>query len=499
MKRKIVFTFIIVFLLALTGCNNRSMNSIIQNEPNIIGIVKTITNDAFLMENETGEFWVSLKVENKDSMTNFSVGDEVVVYFDGNVAESCPMQINTVYAITLKTPAGASLTLNDVIILSQKGYNLTWTDFEKYDYVETGSGLYIRVYEINDIFQLWIGGSHPIGYPDSDPMYIYLTLAEDKDTKIDIRDGDVAAFISEHKDGADELGDRVPMVMIDGTLYLDTGRESSVMARCGMMDGEITSQVAGSEVPAIDDQSNFGTGYRYQYGTMEGTIDIYMNGKWWIFATEEAGKRILFPHDAVEEQQTDMESPSHNNIDRTLTQEEIDRVNETFSPILFDKQGNPIATNIWTCFFTSYYEDIRDMDFAEFLMYYPGDGSTVDGAEFDILKNQEDFLFKGVEALEDMPVPVHKHPARIIDLTLKEYAGITLSDLDTSKVNYLSAYDAFYNYTSDYAPGTFLCTRGEIAGNLVRLYEDSEHGADVLTLQKDGDRYLIAAHQQFVH
>ena len=81
------------------------MNYIIQNEPNMTGIVKRINNDAFLMENENGEYWVSPKVENKDSMTHFSIGDEVVVYFDGNVAESYPMQINTVYAITLKTPA----------------------------------------------------------------------------------------------------------------------------------------------------------------------------------------------------------------------------------------------------------------------------------------------------------------------------------------------------------------------------------------------------------
>ena len=37
-------------------------------------------------------------------MTSFNIGDEVVVYYDGNVAESDPVQINTVYAITLKTP-----------------------------------------------------------------------------------------------------------------------------------------------------------------------------------------------------------------------------------------------------------------------------------------------------------------------------------------------------------------------------------------------------------
>ena len=51
---------------------------------------------------------VSLKVENQDSMTHFNVGDEVVVYYNGDVAESDPLQISTVYAITLKTPADRS-------------------------------------------------------------------------------------------------------------------------------------------------------------------------------------------------------------------------------------------------------------------------------------------------------------------------------------------------------------------------------------------------------
>lgn len=84
---------------------NISMNEVIANAPSITGIVKETTDGAILIENENGEYWVSLNVENKDSMTHFSVGDEVVVYFDGNVAESYPMQINRVYAITLKTPA----------------------------------------------------------------------------------------------------------------------------------------------------------------------------------------------------------------------------------------------------------------------------------------------------------------------------------------------------------------------------------------------------------
>ena len=75
-----------------------------------------------------------------------------------------------------------------------------------------------------------------------------------------------------------ETWDLIPMVMVNGTLYLDTGHESTIEARCGVMDGEITSQVDGSKQPTVDDQSNFGTGYGYQYGATEGTIELFMNG-----------------------------------------------------------------------------------------------------------------------------------------------------------------------------------------------------------------------------
>ena len=116
------------------------------------------------------------------------------------------------------------LTLNDVIILSQKGYDLSWADFENYDYIETGSGLYIRVYEINARFRLMIGG----GGPDSDPMYIYLALANDLDTRIDIRDGGVTEFISEygnlapayHPEGILHLGLNAEIVEIDASNHI---------------------------------------------------------------------------------------------------------------------------------------------------------------------------------------------------------------------------------------------------------------------------------------
>lgn len=93
----------------------------------------------------------------------------------------------------------------------------------------------------------------------------------------------------------DEKWDLIPMVMVDGELYLDTGHESTVEGRCGVMDGEITSTVHGSEKPTENNQSNFGIGFGYQYGSQEGTIEIYMNEKWWIYATEEVRQELQFP------------------------------------------------------------------------------------------------------------------------------------------------------------------------------------------------------------
>lgn len=39
-----------------------------------------------------------------DSYTDVSIGDEVVVYFNGDIAETDPLQLGIVYAITLGNP-----------------------------------------------------------------------------------------------------------------------------------------------------------------------------------------------------------------------------------------------------------------------------------------------------------------------------------------------------------------------------------------------------------
>lgn len=110
MKKCIVFILTLICILGLVGCNNRTMDYIIENEPNITGIVEKVQDNFIIINIKTESYpdgancKVSLDVENKDSYTDVSVGDEIIVYYNGEIAESYPLQINTVYAITLKPP-----------------------------------------------------------------------------------------------------------------------------------------------------------------------------------------------------------------------------------------------------------------------------------------------------------------------------------------------------------------------------------------------------------
>lgn len=81
--------------------------------------------------------------------------------------------------------------------------------------------------------------------------------------------------------GETDDGAYPPSVMIDGVVYKDTGYVDS-MSGCGVMDGEIRSSVDGRQLPAEDDQSNFGTGYEYQRSS-EGQVMVEIDGERRIF------------------------------------------------------------------------------------------------------------------------------------------------------------------------------------------------------------------------
>ena len=81
--------------------------------------------------------------------------------------------------------------------------------------------------------------------------------------------------------------DIIACIMINGELYYDTGRNSTVQFRCGNMDGNIDSTVGANKLPEKDNQSNFGIGYGYQIGARKGTIEVNLGGEWRIFATDK--------------------------------------------------------------------------------------------------------------------------------------------------------------------------------------------------------------------
>ena len=81
------------------------------------------------------------------------------------------------------------------------------------------------------------------------------------------------------------LGDRIPMIMVEKHLYLDTGEKMQVEIDDSAIIGTITSEVDGSEIPTKNGQSNFGcVGAEYAY--CDDGIVVMINNGWQYFKKE---------------------------------------------------------------------------------------------------------------------------------------------------------------------------------------------------------------------
>ena len=77
MNRKMMAIAAVCLVLLLCGCQ-KSMNSIIKNEPSITGNVIEVYENSILMEDEaSNQYYVSLDVQNSDSYTDVVQGDEI--------------------------------------------------------------------------------------------------------------------------------------------------------------------------------------------------------------------------------------------------------------------------------------------------------------------------------------------------------------------------------------------------------------------------------------
>lgn len=176
-----------------------------------------------------------------------------------------------------------------------------------------------------------------------------------------------------------------------------------------------------------------------------------------------------------------------------LTAEEVGQYNKAFEPLLFDEQGDS-RINPLSHFLRSYYDKPENLNLADFLRYYPPDRNVTNEAEFEALKAERSWPFGADMAWGDMPVPIHKFSADTVNEVLKKYMGITLDDLSgvgMDELIYLKEYDAYYNFTSDVAYGSFICMSGETQGDIIRLYSESA----ILTLYRQGNGFLFVSHQ----
>ena len=181
-----------------------------------------------------------------------------------------------------------------------------------------------------------------------------------------------------------------------------------------------------------------------------------------------------------------------------LTEDELDAYRTAFWPEIMN--GDQVSgVNPVSAFFTSYYKQPQELNFEEFLRYLPGSELVEDHAddpEFQALTAHPLWPFDG----DLVPTPIHRYSRQVVDGVLEKYAGITTHDLSgvgMDHVIYLEEYDAWYNFTSDYGPGTFIPAYGMREGSTVTLWEQpSGNGApgDILTLEETADGFHMLSH-----
>ena len=111
------FGCLIVFVSFITYATRPlTMKDVIQHKPRFAGVVvevygkesvlvKVNKNDAIYKSSHNEAVYksshlikVSLDVIKKDAISYYNVGDEITVYYDGNILETYPAQVNKVYA-----------------------------------------------------------------------------------------------------------------------------------------------------------------------------------------------------------------------------------------------------------------------------------------------------------------------------------------------------------------------------------------------------------------
>ena len=158
--------------------------------------------------------------------------------------------------------------------------------------------------------------------------------------------------------------------------------------------------------------------------------------------------------------------------DGEISDDMIYYFNKAFGSEVQVSQGHVTSTEI-SCFFTSFYDDPREIDICEFLKYCPIGEIVEDEEEYQKVRAASDAGFL-TDTLDEMRIPVRRYRREDVDALLSKYADITAADLagrgmDSDMLIYVESTDSFYNFTSDFGPGTFEAEKGEKEGSVYYL------------------------------
>ncbi len=145
---------------------------------------------------------------------------------------------------------------------------------------------------------------------------------------------------------------------------------------------------------------------------------------------------------------------------------------------------NQLANNPMSACFTSFYRDPTELDLDAFLRYYYYEESATE-AEFRALRDAGKLYAGRWQHIEDLPTPLHRIPASLVEGDLQHFYGIGLRDLKRDYRlcgKYLPEYDCFYTTTSDWGPAVFQPMWGERKDDVVRLW----YSQTCLTCQRVG-------------
>jgi len=174
-----------------------------------------------------------------------------------------------------------------------------------------------------------------------------------------------------------------------------------------------------------------------------------------------------------------------------LSDEQIEQINFLLQPTF--SYNDSYEVNPLSCFFTSYYEDVCDINLEAFLRYCPIGEVPEELPEREALSKHSNWPFGYGDNIYDLPVPIHRYNRELVQKLFTLYAGISLdelTDLEFEEMIFLESTDAYYNFTSDFGPGNFNCTKGTVDDNVIKLYGNSS-SEPVLIIAKTDGKYSI--------